>query len=72
MKKIIILLLTLFLLMGCNETKYVPVENIEQNGTVEIPSAYIIGVDKGGFLIQQFDYDGKSYIIYKNCIIQSI
>jgi hypothetical protein len=42
----------------------------KQTGVVEIPKAYIIGVSRGDFIIQRFDYEGNTYLLYKDCIIQ--
>lgn len=75
MKKFIILIISLFVIFGCsgntseNKPTYVEIEH-KQTGVVEIPKAYIIGVSRGDFIIQRFDYEGNTYLLYKNCIIQ--
>lgn len=75
MKKLIILIISLFVIFGCsgntseNKPRYV-IEEHKRSGVVEIPRAYIIGVDKGDFIIQRFEYEGNTYLLYKNCIIQ--
>ena len=76
MKKFLILLVSMVLLFGCmpeepkNKPTYVPVDRSHQYGTVEIPRAYVIGVDRGGYHIQRFDYEGKTYLLYRENIIQ--
>ena len=76
MKKFLILLVSMVLLFGCmpeepkSKTNYVPVDRSNQHGTVEIPRAYVIGVDRGNYIIQRFDYEGKTYLLYRENIIQ--
>ena len=63
------------LLFGCTSStskkiNYVPVDTSHQSGTVQIPRAHIVGVDRNNFLIQRFDYNGNTFILYKDSIIQ--
>ena len=39
-------------------------------GTTQIQKAKVIGVDRYDYLIQRFDYEGNTYILYKETIIQ--
>jgi hypothetical protein len=75
MKKFIILIISLFIIFGCsgNTSEYKPkyaIEEHKQPGVVEIQRAHVIGVSRGDFIIQRFDYEGKTYLLYKDCIIQ--
>lgn len=39
-------------------------------GTTQIQKAKTIGVDRYDHLIQRFDYEGNTYILYRESIIQ--
>lgn len=70
MKKFIILIISLFVIFGCSGNPKYVIEEHKQTGVVEIPRAYVIGVSRSNFIIQRFDYEGNTYLLYKDCIIQ--
>lgn len=74
-----LIVLTLFL-FGCSssqtsqnknkEPNYIIVNSGNQSGDVRIPRAYVIGADRGSYPIQRFDYQGKTFLLYKESIIE--
>lgn len=75
-KKVLLLIVSLFLIIGCSTKEqsqglnYVVTKPEIENKTIKIPSAYVIGVDRNNYTIQRFDYEGNTFLIYKDCIIE--
>lgn len=75
-KKILLLIVSLFLIIGCDTKEhsqrpnYVVTQPEFESKTIRIPSAYVIGVDRNSYTIQRFDYEGNTFLIYKDCIIE--
>lgn len=71
-----LVVLTLFL-FGCSsnqnknkEPNYIIVNSGNQSGDVRIPRAYVIGADRASYPIQRFDYQGKTFLLYRESIIE--
>jgi hypothetical protein len=75
--KFLSLVVLTLLLFGCSpsqnknkEPNYIIVNSGNQSGDVRIPRAYVIGADRGSYPIQRFDYQGKTFLLYKESIIE--
>lgn len=73
--KFLSLVVLTLLLFGCSpsqnkEPNYIIVNSGNQSGDVRIPRAYVIGADRASYPIQRFDYQGKTFLLYRESIIE--